>query len=95
MEVQQKYVDAGLITLPDRTIYIADDPEAAMARSAALGKASLYENLPMQRQVAAQYDQLAEMSPDRITRIDIAGREQDAVYADVFRVVQSEIIVPH
>jgi dTMP kinase len=83
LDMQGHLIQAGFFRHPDITLWIADDPRRAMMRSEALGKNSKFETLTIQQKVAAQYRAIADLFPERITRIDIAGRDEASVYQEV------------
>ena len=73
--------------LPDVTIYLAIDPDAATARTGE-GDRIEGEGTALQERVARAYEHLAEAEPGRWHRID-ASRPPDEVHADVVAVVEA------
>ena len=71
---------------PDLTLLLELDLAAAAARGAEDDRFER-EGVELQRSVAGAYVDLADANPQRWRRID-AGRDPDAVYADVLAAVQ-------
>jgi dTMP kinase len=75
--------------MPDLTILLELDPDAARLRS---GEADRFEDegAGLQRAVAAAYEQLAGADPERWRRVD-ASRPVDEVHAHVLKIVESRL----
>ena len=94
VERAMEFVVAGCV--PDRTVLLQVDPEAADARGQARlagGEADgedrfESEGIEFQRAVASAYEALAAKHPDRITVVDGDG-EPDEVHARVLAAVRS------
>ncbi|MEA2374230.1 MAG: dTMP kinase [Thermoleophilaceae bacterium] len=73
--------------LPDLTIYLAIDPEAAAARA---GEADRFEDegAELQRRVHAAYERLADAEPGRWVRV-AADRPAEQVHSDVLAAVEA------
>ncbi|WP_152043156.1 dTMP kinase [Salinigranum salinum] len=72
---------------PDRTVYLAIDPETAAERAGATNK---LERLDYLRRVGENYERLLDENPERFVRVD-ASRTESAVVADVVRVVEAAL----
>ena len=72
--------------MPDVTILLALDPDAAGTR-AGDGDRIENEGLDLQRRVAEAYEELASRDPERWRRVD-ADRPPESVHADVLATVQ-------
>ena len=86
-EVEQvnSFATGGLV--PDLTLLLEIDPAAAAAR---VGEHDRFEQegAPLQQEVHAAYDRLAEADPGRWRRID-ADRPPERVHADVLAAVEA------
>lgn len=78
------FATGGLV--PDLTLLLDLDPDAAAARAAEEHDRFEQEGLELQRRVHAAYEELAAADPARWQRID-ATRETAAVHADVLAAV--------
>jgi dTMP kinase len=72
---------------PDRTVYLAVDPDTAAERA---GTTNKLERIDYLRRVAANYDRLIDADPERFVRVD-ASQPEAAVVRDV-RSVVAEIV---
>ena len=78
------FATGGLV--PDLTILLDLDPDAAAARATAENDRFEQEGADLQRRVHAAYEELAARDPERWVRID-AARDADAVHDDVLTAV--------
>ena len=80
-----RFATDGLV--PDLTILLAIDPDAAGRRA---GEADRFEDegAALQRRVADAYERLAEAEPGRYRRVD-ADRPPERVHADVVGIVSA------
>jgi dTMP kinase len=85
VERVNRFATGGL--LPDLTILLWLDPDAAAARA---GEADRFEDegVELQRAVYRAYEELAAADPGRWRRID-ADRPPDEIHADVLAAVQA------
>lgn len=83
ISAQDNLVSYGLLTVPGLTLWIVEDPAITMSRSEAEGKKSKYENLPMQKLVTEQYEELSKRFVDRIMKIHANNQDINAVYFQV------------
>ena len=72
---------------PDLTLLLRIDPEPAGEREGDGGDRFENEGLELQAAVAAAYDEIARDNPGRVVVVD-AGRDVDAVHADVMAAVE-------
>jgi dTMP kinase len=72
---------------PDLTLLLRIDPEPAGEREGDGGDRFENEGLELQAAVAAAYDEIAREDPGRVVVVD-AGRDVDAVHADVMAAVE-------
>jgi len=83
LDVHEKFVEHGLIGLPDLTILLSEDPNLTMARAVAEGgKLSKFEVLDIQERIADQYHKIAALFPDRVKVVEGRGRPVPQVYED-------------
>ena len=68
---------------PDRTVYLAVDPETAAERA---GTTNKLERVDYLRRVRDNYERLIDAAPGRFVRVD-ASRSEEEVVADVVDVV--------
>ncbi len=91
VEINNKLVDQGLLSYPDLTLFIDNDPEVTMERAKGEEVLSKYEVIDTQVKVASQYHRLVELFPDRIKVIDARGIEIPEVYQIAKKIVMSEL----
>jgi dTMP kinase len=80
-------VHAPFTRTPDRTLYLAVDPETAAERAGATNK---LERVDYLRRVRDNYERLVAADPDRFVRID-ASRPEGTVVADVVDAVRTAV----
>lgn len=85
VERLNRIATGGLV--PDLTLLLRIDPEPAFERDRGREDRFEKEGLELQRAVAAAYDEIARGEPQRVVVVD-AGRDVDAVHADVMEAVE-------
>jgi dTMP kinase len=75
---------------PDLTLLLEVKPAVASDRSAVEVDRLEAEGEPLQRAVAAAYEELAARHPERYVRID-AAREPEAVHSEVLEIVRARM----
>lgn len=87
MQLNQTFVNHGLLAFPDMTLLIDNDPSVTMQRASEVKVLSKYEVIDTQTQVALKYQKLVRLFPERIVVIDARGKEVPEVYKDAKRIV--------
>ena len=90
--LNQNLVDRGLLSFPNLTLLIDNDPALAMERAKDVKVLSKYEVMDTQVKVALQYHRLIQLFPDRISVIDAREKEKPEVYEEAREIVLEEVV---
>ncbi|HUS60292.1 MAG TPA: hypothetical protein VMX76_02840 [Nevskiaceae bacterium] len=89
--LNQNLVDKGLLSFPNLTLLIDNDPALAMQRAKDVKVLSKYEVMNTQVRVALQYQRLVQLFPDRIRVIDGREKKIPEVYEEAKQIVLKEV----
>jgi len=89
--LNQSLVDKGLLSFPNLTLLIDNDPALAMQRAKDVEILSKYEVMSTQVRVALQYRRLTQLFPDRIRVIDGREKKIPEVYEEAREIVLEEV----
>lgn len=85
---QDRLVSDGFLELPNLTIWISQDPKAAMIHASKEKKVSKYEKLQLQVEVDKQYQALYQRYPERIKKVDVRGLDIQGAYIRVTEAIR-------
>lgn len=92
LELNLQLIDRGLLSFPEKTLFIDTDPSIAITRKVLRsGEVSKYEDIDIQERVFAQYHKLAKMFPNRFRIVDARGKDLSRVYEDAKEIVLEAI----
>jgi len=92
MRLNQGLVDRGLLSFPNVTLLIVNDPAETMQRAKEVKTLSKYEVMDAQVKVALQYQRLVQLFPERIKVVDARGKEIPKVYEDAKKILTGEVV---